>query len=159
MFSLENPAPAAQLVEQIVSILEKDPSPQRLIQAAGIGWNVLTLLAATAAQSRGNDPLDRAQRYLAARLDTPVTLAELAAHARVSPSHLGALFRASVGVGPLTHHRTLRMARARQLLDGTDDSIAKVARATGYPDQLYFSRQFRQTHGLSPTAYRNQSKG
>ncbi|HEY9424271.1 MAG TPA: AraC family transcriptional regulator [Microterricola sp.] len=148
-----------QLAEHIVAILEKDPSPPRLVRAAGLAWNLLTTLVSDLSVSDSNDPLQRAMNYLAHRLERPVSVPELAREARVSPSHLGALFRAATGGGPLAHHITLRMARARQLLDGTDLSVSEVARETGYSDPLYFSRQFRQAHGESPSAYRELRKG
>ena len=59
----------------------------------------------------------------------------------------------------LAHHISQRMSRARQLLDSTTLGIAEVAREVGYDDPLYFSRQFRRTHGMSPRDYRGQRKG
>jgi AraC-like DNA-binding protein len=51
------------------------------------------------------------------------------------------------------------MARARQLLDGTEMSIAEVAADVGYADPLYFSRHFKRLHGVAPTQYRDLHKG
>jgi AraC-like DNA-binding protein len=51
------------------------------------------------------------------------------------------------------------MARARHLLDTTDLTIGEIGREVGMNDQFYFSRQFRQTHGESPSAYRARRKG
>ncbi|SDR93164.1 helix-turn-helix domain-containing protein [Microterricola viridarii] len=152
-------AELAALAEQIVTALERDPSRAHLVRASGLAWNLLTLLASRTGEAGGDDPVQRTMGYLAERLDRPVGVEELARHARVSPSHLGALFRAATGGGVIAYHSTLRMARARQLLDGTDLPIAAVARATGYADPLYFSRQFSATHGVSPRGYRAQHKG
>jgi AraC family transcriptional regulator of arabinose operon len=46
------------------------------------------------------------------------------------------------------------MARARELLDTTDQPIAAVAAATGYPDSFYFARQYKKVHGVTPFGYR-----
>jgi AraC-like DNA-binding protein len=51
------------------------------------------------------------------------------------------------------------MSRARELLDTTDQAVAEIARALGYADPFYFSRQFRSVHGVSPSGYRVQHKG
>ncbi len=51
------------------------------------------------------------------------------------------------------------MARARALLDTTTMPIGEVARAVGYHDPLYFSRQFHKLHGETPTSYRALHKG
>ena len=45
------------------------------------------------------------------------------------------------------------------LLDTTDQSIAAVAAATGYPDSFYFARQFKKVHEVTPFGYREQRKG
>jgi AraC family transcriptional regulator of arabinose operon len=50
----------------------------------------------------------------------------------------------------------LRLQRASELLGATDMSVAQVARAVGFESPHYFSRQFGQRFGLSPTKYRHQ---
>jgi AraC-like DNA-binding protein len=97
--------------------------------------------------------------YLAERLDGNVRVPDLARVVGLSPSHLTALFRRATGGGVLAHHTSLRMARARQLLDRSPLSIREIAQLIGYEDPLYFSRQFRRVHGISPSEYRAQHKG
>ena len=48
----------------------------------------------------------------------------------------------------------MKMEHACHLLDSSQLSVKGVAAALGYDDQLYFSRQFSKTIGLSPRAYR-----
>jgi AraC-like DNA-binding protein len=47
-----------------------------------------------------------------------------------------------------------RMETAVQRLRETNDAIATIALDCGYSDQSAFTRQFRQTIGLSPSEYR-----
>ena len=47
-----------------------------------------------------------------------------------------------------------RMEAAVQRLRETEDAIAAIALDCGYSDQSAFTRQFRQTTGLTPTEYR-----
>ena len=98
-------------------------------------------------------------RYLESRIDGTIQVGELAAIVGMSPSHLSALFREATGGGPASFHTSLKMARARVLLDTTAASIAEVATAVGYADPLYFSRHFRRVHGISPSRYRSHHKG
>jgi len=148
----------AQL-DEIVSALERDTTPARLVATAGMAWRLFTLLAVDRVLPEDGTPLERAMRYLQERVDGRVQVAELAALVGVSPSHLAALFRGATGGGILAHHLSLKMARARRLLDTTDLTVAEIARQTGMDDPFYFSRQFRKVHGMSPTAYRNTRKG
>jgi AraC family transcriptional regulator of arabinose operon len=88
-----------------------------------------------------------------------VSVAEPAAMSRLSGSHFAALFKSRIGYPALQYQTQLRMARALELLDTTDQSIAAVAAATGYTDSFYFARQFKKVHGVTPFGYRGQRKG
>lgn len=147
------------LLDEIVSSLERDTSPARLLSTAGMAWRLMTQLAVDRKLPERGEPIERAMRYLADRVDGTIQVPELAALVGVSPSHLSTLFRQATGGGVLAHHTALKMARARLLLDTTALGIAEVGREVGYLDQFYFSRQFRRVHGQSPSAYRAQRKG
>jgi len=159
VLQLRSPDRAVALIDEIVGGLERDLSPGRLLAASGSAWKLLTQLALDVLLPEQGDPLERAMRFLAERLDSPVRVPDLARMVGVSSSHLSALFRTATGGGVLAHQTALRMSRARTLLDRTGMQVAEVAREVGYSDPLYFSRQFRRTHGLSPTDYRAHRKG
>lgn len=79
---------------------------------------------------------------------------KLASACRVSKAQLFRLFQTAFGKTPLAWLRDYRMAQAKRLLVETDDPVSSVAMAVGYPDPLYFSREFRKHAGLSPRAFR-----
>lgn len=85
-----------------------------------------------------------------------LSVPELAALAGWSTSHFSAVFRRATGYGVLEYQTRLRMSLARTLLDTTDRTIASIAAEVGYSDSLYFSRQFRKIHQLSPSDYRGR---
>ncbi len=147
------------LIDEIVSGLERDQSPARLVRTSGAAWKLMTVIATDRVTPEEGDPLHRAMAFLADRLDASMPVPELAALVGVSASHLSALFHRATGGGVLAHHTALRMSRARHLLDTTDTTVNQIAAETGYRDPFYFSRQFRKTHGVSPSAYREQRKG
>lgn len=147
------------LLDEIVSALERDQSPARLLATAGIAWRLMTQLAVDRKLPEQGEPLERAMRYLEERVDGAIRVSDLAKLVGVSPSHLGALFREATGGGVLAYHTALKMARARRLLDTTTLHVAEIARDVGYADAFYFSRQFSRMHGMSPTDYRVHRKG
>jgi transcriptional regulator GlxA family with amidase domain len=121
----------------------------------------MTLLAAdrrTISRQQA-DPVEATIEHLRANVSTRVSLADLAGMAGLSVSHYSALFRRATGYGPLEYQTRLRMGTARDLLDTTDRPVASVAAQVGFTDALYFSRQFRRIHGMSPTEYRAHDKG
>lgn len=149
---------AVALLDEILSGMERDQSPVRLVAAAGAAWKLLTQIAVDRVIPAPGDPLQRAMTYLTERLDGSVRVSELARLVGVSPSHLTAMFRRATGGGVLAHHTALKMARARQLLDVTDMPVGEIARELGYDDPFYFSRHFRKHHGTSPTDYRARDR-
>ncbi len=79
---------------------------------------------------------------------------DLAALLRLSPAYFARLFRGTFGVSARRWIVEERIRHAARLLLETDDNVGEVARALGYEDQHFFSRQFRSVHRLSPLAYR-----
>lgn len=150
---------AVALLDEILTTLERDHTPASMVGAAGTAWKLLTQIVVDRALPEPGDPLQRAMHYLEERYDSPVRVAELAAMVGVSASHLSARFRSATGGGVLAYQTSLRMARARQLLDTTTAPIGEIAQEVGYDDQLYFSRHFRKLHEASPTEYRLRDKG
>ena len=147
------------LFDELVTLLERRISPAHLVAASGIAWNLLTRITVDRTLPAEGSPLERAMRYLETRIDGSIQVADLSALVGLSPSHLSALFRQATGGGPAAFHTSLKMGRARSLLDTTTLSVAEVGALVGYTDPLYFSRQFRRVHDVSPTVYRAQHKG
>lgn len=53
---------------------------------------------------------------------------------------------------------TLRFERSSTLLRNTDSKLIDIAFASGYSDPAHFSRAFRRITGVTPRAYRSQSR-
>jgi AraC family transcriptional regulator, arabinose operon regulatory protein len=147
------------MLDEIISALEQDQSPARLVATAGMAWKLLATLAVDRRLPEQGTPLQQAMNFLEERVDGSIRLPDLAAVVGVSSSQLSKLFREATGGGVLAHHTALKMARARLLLDTTELTVAQVGREIGLYDQFYFSRQFRRMHGVSPSAYRAERKG
>ncbi|WP_172592231.1 AraC family transcriptional regulator [Subtercola boreus] len=157
---LTDPFRISELVDESVRALEHDQTDASLLAAAGAAWHLLSLLASERSpQSPRLSAIDRAREHLRKNFAEDVSIADLAAVARLSPSHFAALFRQQTGTTPLRYQVQLRMARARELLDTTDLAVATVAGMAGYSDPFYFSRQFKALHGTTPLRYRGHAKG
>ena len=50
------------------------------------------------------------------------------------------------------------MTKAAELLKITSLSIADIGNAVGYPNQLHFSRAFKNVYGMSPRNWRTVNK-
>lgn len=145
-------------LDGILTGLARDHTPARLVGTSGLAWRMFTQIAADKAAPEAGDPVQRAMTYLNERYAAQITVAELAHMVGVSASHLTALFRVSTGGGALVYQTSVRMARARELLDATDLSVAQIAERVGYEDPFYFSRRFKKVHHVSPSQYRQRTK-
>ena len=88
------------------------------------------------------------------RLEEPLTLADLAAHARVSVRTLTRRFRAETGQSPLQWLLHQRVDRARELLEVTDLPLTRVAHLSGIGSVESLREHVTRRTGLSPSAYR-----
>lgn len=98
--------------------------------------------------------LTRIDDYLAAQVDKPASLQELAQIVDLSPQSFHRAFKAATGLPPLRYCQQLRMRRARDLVEGTRTSIGEIATAVGFSDLAHFTNTFRKHWGVAPTRLR-----
>ncbi|MEU9181746.1 helix-turn-helix domain-containing protein [Streptomyces sp. NPDC048550] len=87
-------------------------------------------------------------------LEEDLTITELADHAGVSPRTLTRLWRQETGVSPHQWLLTARVNRARELLETTDLQVEQIAIRCGLGSGANMRARFRDTVGVTPTAYR-----
>ncbi|MGP0584027.1 response regulator transcription factor [Paenibacillus timonensis] len=91
-----------------------------------------------------------------ARLHENLTLKQIAQQFAFSPNYLGHLFKEETGQGFSEMLTELRMERARELLRDPKVKIYEVAGQVGYRYMPYFSRQFKETFGMTPMEFRKR---
>ncbi|MFF9030383.1 GlxA family transcriptional regulator [Streptomyces iakyrus] len=90
------------------------------------------------------------------RLGEPLTVAELAARARVSPATLHRRFRAQLGTTPLAWLTSERVTLACRLIERGEERLDVVAARSGLGSAANLRARLRQATGLSPSAYRRR---
>ena len=99
-----------------------------------------------------------ALKFIDENIASPLRLADLADLAGLSQYQLARRVRGLFGLTMGQYITKARIEFARAQLRSTDKAISNVALACGYGDQAAFSRQFRQSVGLSPAAYRKNGR-
>jgi AraC-like DNA-binding protein len=94
----------------------------------------------------------RAREYMDAHYDRDISLSHLSALVHRSPFHFARTFAHDVGVPPHVYLDTVRIRRARELLD-QGASIAETAVAVGYGDQSHLTHRFKRLLGITPGQY------
>ncbi|WDV53076.1 helix-turn-helix domain-containing protein [Streptomyces coeruleorubidus] len=90
------------------------------------------------------------------RLGEPLTVADLAARARVSPATLHRRFRAQLGTTPLAWLTAERVTLACRLIERGEERLDVVAARSGLGTAANLRNRLRRVTGLSPSAYRRR---
>jgi len=100
----------------------------------------------------------KAVDYVKQELNSDLQLADLARKVGMSRSYFSRCFRDIVGATFQDYIRDLRIRRAKKLLAQTNKSVSWVASESGYPNERYFSRVFREATGKLPRDYRKEHR-
>ena len=92
--------------------------------------------------------------WVLGRLHRPLTVADLARHARLSERTLTRRFVAETGVPPMRWVLTARLDLARELLERGDLGIEQIAGLSGFATPGSLRMHFRRVLGTSPRDYR-----
>jgi AraC-like DNA-binding protein len=107
---------------------------------------------------RSRPGLLRARDYLAASFNERVSLTEAAAHAGLSPFYFQRLFAQAFNETPHEFVTRLRIDHAKKLLLAGNHSVTDICFDAGYESLGSFSTRFHSLTGLSPAAFRRESR-
>ncbi|WP_203601852.1 helix-turn-helix domain-containing protein [Streptomyces sp. SID9727] len=88
------------------------------------------------------------------RLELPLSLDELAAHAAMSTRTFARRFREETGLSPGRWLTQQRLRRARHLLESSDLPVERVAHEVGFATATSLRRHLAAEAGVAPSAYR-----
>jgi transcriptional regulator GlxA family with amidase domain len=98
--------------------------------------------------------LEPTMRWLRQRLGEPVTLADIASYAGLSPRTVNRRFREQTGTTPLQWLLRQRVHHAQELLETTDLSVEEISRHCGFGTSIAMRQHFAKHIRTSPTTYR-----
>lgn len=91
------------------------------------------------------------------RLTTPVT--RMVERSGLSERTFTRWFRNATGYSPMEFIQTLRIEKAKHLLETTVSSVEMIAVETGYEDMSFFRRLFKRKVGITPARYPQRLTG
>ncbi|MEU0118269.1 helix-turn-helix domain-containing protein [Streptomyces bobili] len=109
---------------------------------------------ATPHTDRDADTLAAVREHALRHLHEPLTVADLAARAGMSPRSFARHFAAATGSTPLRWLLDQRLAAAQRLLERTDLPMPEVARRAGFGSEVTMRQHFAARLATSPRAYR-----
>lgn len=148
--------------EMLYIVQNSDASPFHLIGHLYLFLDYLTRSAASMRLNQAGRIRDfyikEALSFIEQNFQNNISIEDIAAFCGLNRSYFGKIFRDTIGKPPQEFLMSYRMAKAAELLKLTKLSINDIGNAVGYPNQLHFSRAFKNIYGISPRSWRNENQ-
>ncbi len=102
--------------------------------------------------------IKEALNYIEQNFQNDISVEQISAFCGLNRTYFGRIFKETVGSSPQQFLLNYRMTKAAELLKLTGLSISDIGNAVGYPNQLHFSRAFKNVYGESPREWRNKNR-
>lgn len=98
------------------------------------------------------------KQYIAAHYGEEMSVERLSELVYMAPSYLSSVFKKETGQNLSRFIKSVRMEKARELLEQTVMKIVDISTACGYPNVSYFCSSFREYYGISPQKFRESGE-
>jgi AraC-like DNA-binding protein len=141
---------------------QRSAGVQSLISTMGLHL-LSVLLRTTRGHPGAPRPIDhkiqQAQGLLARRYHERISVERLARELNVSYSSFRQAFKAQTGVSPKQYQLQIRLHKAQDFLANTPKSVGEIAEILGFDSAFHLSKQFKDSSGLAPQAWRKRLAG
>lgn len=99
--------------------------------------------------------IQEAKQYIMDNYPNPdLSVEMICRHLHMSPAYFSTMFKKETGQAYIAYLTEIRLNKAVELLNKTDDKTYVIASKVGYQEQNYFSYVFKKKFGVSPTKFR-----
>ena len=99
--------------------------------------------------------IQQAKQYIMDNYQNPdLSVEMICRHLHMSPAYFSTMFKKETGQAYIAYLPEIRLNKAVELLNKTDDKTYVIASKVGYQEQNYFSYVFKKKFGVSPTKFR-----
>lgn len=96
--------------------------------------------------------------YIEKNYNNNISVEDIAKWCNLDRSYFGKIFKSSMKTTPQEFLIKYRLSKACEMLKDKNTSIKDIAELTGYPNQFYFSKAFKNVYNMTPSKWRNQNK-
>jgi two-component system, response regulator YesN len=107
--------------------------------------------------SKANKKVETALNYISKNFNSSICLQDIAKEVKLSTFRISHLVKEQTSQTIQQHIKSMRIAKAKEMLTNTDLSCTEIAYDLGFSDQSYFIRQFKQITGTTPIKFRKRN--
>ena len=100
---------------------------------------------------------EQIDNFIMQNLNADLSVTAICIKFGISRSKLYKIAQEYYGCGVEQMTRTMRVRKAKELLETTDEPVSEISYKVGYPDYNYFIKVFKKETGLTPRKYRNRT--
>lgn len=152
-----------QLSEKILKIIKELEYKRTLkapffeIESLRDTYDIIIKLASSQAKeyrpSNLHAKIKNAEDYIAKNYSKTITNDELSAMCNISTVYFRKIFTQVHGISPISYIHSIRIKKAKEMLNMDYSSITNIALSLGYADIYDFSRTFKKYAGVSPKRF------
>ncbi len=148
-------------IDLALAIVEEDLGASLAMEVARI---LVVYLRRSGGQSQFSMPMElrskagskftRLHDWMLLNLDQPLSVEFMAEQVAMSPRNFSRLFTKQTGITPGKYVETMRLDKARELLEFSDTPVSEVAEVSGFLKEEKLRRAFIRQLGITPSQYR-----
>jgi AraC-like DNA-binding protein len=147
-----------ELYQQILEIVKEEPSGYQQI-AVGMAIHLIGKLSAITRvrQFEGKEIESKIRQSMTIFRENTISSISpesVADQLDVGYSWFRKMFKNYTGLSPTKYFQQMKMQRAKELLLTTEMPVKIIAQELGFESNFYFSRQFKESTGLSPSGFK-----
>ena len=156
---------ALQLLQRLADLEEEKETDSlyeyEVLESLAELWQII-LRHVDVREAETEDPASIRMRkfleYIEENLDQDISLEEMAASAGVSKTEALRCFHKTLQTTPYSYVMEARLSKAVELLAQTGLSVGEIASRTGFNQQSYFGKCFKEKTGVTPLEYRKKMR-
>ncbi|PFO06372.1 hypothetical protein COJ85_08565 [Bacillus sp. AFS076308] len=117
-------------------------------------WIVHVMEKMTDMKKEQHNPIQVAKEWIKNNLGDNISIKKIAQQVYMNPNYFCDYFKNQTGETILDYVTSVRLEKAKELLEKTDLKIYDISLSVGYQDTKYFSRLFKQWIGQTPSQFR-----
>jgi len=99
-----------------------------------------------------------AVQYINNYYERDINLSDICGYVFLSPSYFTRIFKKETGDSPISFLIKVRIERAKELLENTDNKANEIALSIGFSTQQHFNETFKKNTGMTPLEYRKMAR-